>query len=101
MEKTPWCFVDDKSLDRSIEPCDIPKCVDKIWLSIIVTLGLIIATVVLISILLLKKKKCEMKNIQNVRILIETRVFYDIKFLFSSFRLTHLMLATIFMETLN
>ncbi|KRG03866.1 tyrosine-protein kinase transmembrane receptor Ror isoform X3 [Drosophila mojavensis] len=66
MEKTPWCFVDDKSLDRSIEPCDIPKCVDKIWLSIIVTLGLIIATVVLISILLLKKKKCEMKNIQNI-----------------------------------
>ncbi|XP_030569840.1 tyrosine-protein kinase transmembrane receptor Ror-like [Drosophila novamexicana] len=67
VEKNPWCFVDDQSLDRSIEPCNIPKCVDKLWLTIISILGLTAVAVILTSVLILKKKSSRgMKNIQSI-----------------------------------
>lgn len=68
-EKSPWCFVEDKSLDRHMEFCNIPKCVDKIWLSIISISGFIaIAVILTFSIYVLKTKNTRgMKNIQNVR----------------------------------
>ncbi|XP_032595238.1 tyrosine-protein kinase transmembrane receptor Ror isoform X1 [Drosophila grimshawi] len=67
-EKSPWCFVDDRSLDRNIEPCGIPKCVDKIWLSIISILGLTALFVIVIFLMVLFRRKSSrgMKNIQNI-----------------------------------
>lgn len=67
-EESPWCFVDDRSLDRNIEPCDIPKCVDKLWLSIISVSGLTVAVFVFILLVIFFKKKGSrgMKNIQNI-----------------------------------
>ncbi|KAM8715275.1 hypothetical protein ACLKA7_002343 [Drosophila subpalustris] len=67
-EKSPWCFVDDRSLDRNIEPCQIPKCSDNLWLSIITISGLIVAAFILILLFVFFKKKGSrgMKNLQNI-----------------------------------
>ncbi|ALC39199.1 Ror, partial [Drosophila busckii] len=67
-EKSPWCFVDDKSHDRIIETCYIPKCANKIWLTIATIVGV---TVVVIGIMLLicclrRRSSDGIKNIQNI-----------------------------------
>ncbi|XP_034475478.1 tyrosine-protein kinase transmembrane receptor Ror [Drosophila innubila] len=67
-EKSPWCFVDDRSLDRNIESCHIPKCSHNLWLRIILISGLIVAAFIIILLFVFFKKKGSqgMKNIQNI-----------------------------------
>ncbi|XP_034100680.2 tyrosine-protein kinase transmembrane receptor Ror [Drosophila albomicans] len=67
-QNSPWCFVDDKSLDRIIEPCQVQKCAIKLWLStasiILLIVVLIVATYFIIT---CKRKNSDgMKNIQNI-----------------------------------
>nr|XP_036226416.1 tyrosine-protein kinase transmembrane receptor Ror [Bactrocera oleae] len=68
VEERPWCFVDDKSFEKSIELCDIPKCADKMWFYIFVTIGTVIACVIFYMVYVCMKKRREggMTNIQNI-----------------------------------
>lgn len=68
VEERPWCFVDDKSFEKSIELCDIPKCADKMWFYIFVTIGTVIGCVIFYMVYMCMKKRREggMTNIQNV-----------------------------------
>lgn len=68
-EEKPWCFVDDKSFEKIMEPCNIPKCSDNIWLYIFLTIvtvsGLLLIYVVLV--LSRRRRGNEMTSIQNVK----------------------------------
>lgn len=69
MEDGPWCFVDDKSFERIIEPCAIAKCSDSIWMYIFLALGSLMACLtiyILVTILVKRKRNNGMTNIQNV-----------------------------------
>ncbi|XP_036226416.2 tyrosine-protein kinase transmembrane receptor Ror [Bactrocera oleae] len=68
VEERPWCFVDDKSFEKSIELCDIPKCADKMWFYIFVTIGTVIGCVIFYMVYVCMKKRREggMTNIQNI-----------------------------------
>lgn len=38
IQETPWCYVDiviNQSVEKVIEPCEIPRCPDKIWMFVI------------------------------------------------------------------
>ncbi|XP_037928086.1 tyrosine-protein kinase transmembrane receptor Ror [Teleopsis dalmanni] len=67
-EDRPWCFVDDKSFEKLIEPCDIPKCADKIWFYIFITFGGIVCLLILYIVLIFFKRRQSngMTNIQNI-----------------------------------
>ncbi|XP_034669609.1 LOW QUALITY PROTEIN: tyrosine-protein kinase transmembrane receptor Ror [Drosophila subobscura] len=69
VESSPWCFVDSSS-ERFIELCDIPKCAEKIWITIAWTTGAtIIVFIIFLSILLLQRRNFMhygMSNIQNI-----------------------------------
>ncbi|XP_054742256.1 tyrosine-protein kinase transmembrane receptor Ror [Anastrepha obliqua] len=68
VEERPWCFVDDKSFEKIIELCDIPKCADKMWFYIFVTIGTVIGCVVfyMFYVCLKKRRNGGMTNIQNI-----------------------------------
>ncbi|XP_037894224.1 tyrosine-protein kinase transmembrane receptor Ror [Glossina fuscipes] len=68
VEDKPWCFVGDKSFEKIIEPCNIPKCSDSIWMYIFTTLGALLSFLFMFIFLkLLKRKKNNgMTNIQNI-----------------------------------
>ncbi|XP_039949267.1 tyrosine-protein kinase transmembrane receptor Ror [Bactrocera neohumeralis] len=68
VEERPWCFVDDKSFEKIIELCDIPKCADKMWFYIFVTIGTVIGCVIFYMVYVCVKKRREggMTNIQNI-----------------------------------
>lgn len=71
MEDSPWCFVDDKSFERIIEPCAIAKCSDTIWMYIFLSLSslMICLLVYAVTILVKRKRNNGMTNIQNVCII--------------------------------
>ncbi|XP_017005784.2 tyrosine-protein kinase transmembrane receptor Ror [Drosophila takahashii] len=69
VENSPWCFV-DSSRERIIEPCDIPKCADKIWIAIAGTAAAIILIFIIIFAIILFKRRTimhyGMRNIHNI-----------------------------------
>lgn len=60
-----------------MEHCDIPKCVDKIWLSIISISGFITVAVIITFLTYFLKRNGSrgMKNIQNVRNMFNLLIF--------------------------
>ncbi|KAH8273781.1 hypothetical protein KR044_000261, partial [Drosophila immigrans] len=67
-QTSPWCFVDDKSLDRTIEPCQVQKCAIKLWLHTASIILVIVAIIVTMYLLVTCKRRGSdgMKNIQNI-----------------------------------
>jgi len=69
VENSPWCFV-DSSRERIIEPCDIPKCADKIWIAIVgTTAAIILIFIIIFGVILFKRRTIMhygMRNIHNV-----------------------------------
>ncbi|XP_055382066.1 tyrosine-protein kinase transmembrane receptor Ror isoform X2 [Condylostylus longicornis] len=77
-EDRPWCFVGDKSFEKLIEHCEIPKCAEQMWLYIIISLVALMGFILTIVIIICykKSKKPPMANIQNVNSSFEmTRLF--------------------------
>ena len=70
MEDRPWCFVGDKAFEKIIEPCNIPKCSDSIWIYIYMTIGtlLCIFFIYVVISFFRRRENNGMTNIQNVRI---------------------------------
>ncbi|XP_030383320.1 tyrosine-protein kinase transmembrane receptor Ror [Scaptodrosophila lebanonensis] len=68
VESSPWCFVDDTSFERIIEPCNIPKCAEKMWLNaILITAAALFFIVAIFSVVFIKRKKAYgMRNIRNI-----------------------------------
>lgn len=68
MEDRPWCFVGDKSFEKIIEPCDIPKCSDSIWVYIYMTMGALLSIFLMYVIIysFRRRRNHGMTNIQNV-----------------------------------
>lgn len=71
VEPTPWCFV-DSSHERIIEPCDIPKCADKIWIAIVGTgAATVLIFIIIFAIIVFRRRRIMhygMRNIHNVSI---------------------------------
>ncbi|XP_075151765.1 tyrosine-protein kinase transmembrane receptor Ror isoform X2 [Haematobia irritans] len=68
IEEKPWCFVDDTSFEKIIEPCDIPKCSENIWLYIFTTIVTITAVLLIYGFMVItKRRRCgEMTSIQHI-----------------------------------
>ncbi|KAM7353618.1 tyrosine-protein kinase transmembrane receptor Ror [Cochliomyia hominivorax] len=68
MEDRPWCFVGDKSFEKIIEPCNIPKCSDSIWVYIYITIGALLSIFLLYVVVHYFRRKTNhgMTNIQNI-----------------------------------
>ncbi|XP_037813776.1 tyrosine-protein kinase transmembrane receptor Ror [Lucilia sericata] len=68
MEDRPWCFVGDKSFEKIIEPCDIPKCSDSIWVYIYMTMGALLSIFLIYVIIHVLRRRGNhgMTNIQNI-----------------------------------
>ncbi|XP_046865864.1 tyrosine-protein kinase transmembrane receptor Ror isoform X2 [Drosophila willistoni] len=70
VKNKPWCFVED-SADRTIEVCNIPKCADKVWFTIVIVTGTVVAAIFIIIFLTVVLKRNThvrngMTNIQNI-----------------------------------
>lgn len=67
-QSQPWCYVDSKITDKTYEVCDIPKCINRIWLYTGCIFGSIFGLIVLciITSYFKKRKRNETTNIQNI-----------------------------------
>ncbi|XP_059220270.1 tyrosine-protein kinase transmembrane receptor Ror isoform X2 [Stomoxys calcitrans] len=68
VEKEPWCFVGEKSFEKNVELCDIPKCSDNLWMYISTTIATIACLLLIYTILFIsRRRRCnEMTSIQNI-----------------------------------
>ncbi|XP_065355411.1 tyrosine-protein kinase transmembrane receptor Ror [Calliphora vicina] len=68
MEDRPWCFVGDKSFEKIMEPCDIPKCSDSIWVYIYMIMGSLLSIFLVYVIIYVWRRRGNhgMTNIQNI-----------------------------------
>ncbi|XP_059622475.1 tyrosine-protein kinase transmembrane receptor Ror [Phlebotomus argentipes] len=66
----PWCYVDNVSLEKVIEPCNIPRCSERMWLYVIISfVSLAMGILCVVCLVVCRKwRKRGMTNIQNINL---------------------------------
>ncbi|XP_073824727.1 tyrosine-protein kinase transmembrane receptor Ror isoform X2 [Musca autumnalis] len=68
IEEKPWCFVDDNSFNKVIEPCNIPRCTDNVWLYLFMAFTILTSLILTYAALVTirRRRRTEMTSIQHI-----------------------------------